>query len=65
MQATIDPAHARRRLVTLTDAGREALHTAGKPLYDEFRAKLVAAAIPYDHYLDDSLRLAELLLEST
>ncbi|OKH98930.1 MarR family transcriptional regulator [Streptomyces sp. CB02923] len=61
VQITIDPAHARRRLVTLTDAGRKAFQVAGKPLYDEFRTKLLEAGFPYDRYLDDTLRLAELL----
>ncbi|MEV5598003.1 MarR family transcriptional regulator [Streptomyces sp. NPDC052496] len=64
VQVTIDPAHARRRLVRLTDAGRKAFHTAGKPLYDEFRAKLIEAGFPYERYLDDTLRLAELLKSS-
>lgn len=57
----VDPAHARRRLVTLTVAGRKAFHANGKPLYDEFRAGLVAAGFPYERYLEDTLRLAELL----
>ncbi|MFD7667443.1 MarR family winged helix-turn-helix transcriptional regulator [Streptomyces sp. NPDC059788] len=61
VQVTTDPAHARRRLVRLTDAGRKAFHTAGKPLYDEFRAKLIEAGFPYERYFDDTLRLAELL----
>ncbi|POM26654.1 MarR family protein [Actinomadura rubteroloni] len=61
VRVTVDPAHARRRLVRLTDAGRDAFHTAGKPLYDEFRAALVAAGFPYERYLRDTLRLAELL----
>lgn len=58
---TIDPEHARRRLVRLTEAGRNAFHTAGKPLYDEFRAALVAAGFPYERYLEDTHRLADLL----
>ncbi|MFE0155875.1 MarR family winged helix-turn-helix transcriptional regulator [Nonomuraea sp. NPDC059007] len=61
VRITIDPEHARRRLVRLTDAGREAFHTAGKPLYDELRAGLVAAGFPYERYLEDTLRLAEIL----
>lgn len=61
VQVTVDPDHARRRLVRLTDAGRNAFHTAGKPLYDEFRTALIAAGFPYDRYLQDTLRLAELL----
>ncbi|MFE9341347.1 MarR family winged helix-turn-helix transcriptional regulator [Streptomyces sp. NPDC007063] len=61
VQITVDPEHARRRLVRLTEAGREAFHTTGKPLDEEFRAALVAAGFPYDRYLEDTLRLAELL----
>lgn len=61
VQITIDPDHARRRLVRLTEAGRKAFHTAGKPLYDEFRTTLVAAGFPYERYLADTVRLAELL----
>ncbi|WP_410598300.1 MarR family winged helix-turn-helix transcriptional regulator [Amycolatopsis sp. lyj-90] len=61
VQITVDPEHARRRLVRLTEVGRKAFHAAGKPLYDEFRAALVAAGFPYDRYLEDTLRLAEIL----
>jgi DNA-binding MarR family transcriptional regulator len=61
VQVTIDPTHARRRLVRLTDAGQKAFHTAGKPLYDEFKTALVAAGFPYERYLADTVRLAELL----
>ncbi|WP_431981463.1 MarR family winged helix-turn-helix transcriptional regulator [Streptomyces qinglanensis] len=61
VQITVDPEHARRRLVRLTEAGREAFHTTGKPLDEEFRAALVAAGFPYDRYLEDTHRLAELL----
>ncbi|MFE0023727.1 MarR family winged helix-turn-helix transcriptional regulator [Amycolatopsis sp. NPDC059021] len=61
VQITIDPEHARRRLVRLTETGRKAFHTAGKPLYDEFRTALIAAGFPYERYLQDTLRLAEIL----
>ena len=61
VQITTDPTHGRRRLVRLTDAGRKAFHTAGKPLYEEFRVGLVAAGFPYERYLEDTLQLAELL----
>ena len=61
VQITTDPTHGRRRLVTLTDAGQKAFHTAGKPLYDELRVGLVAAGFPYERYLEDTVRLAELL----
>ncbi|TSB17208.1 class I SAM-dependent methyltransferase [Streptomyces benahoarensis] len=55
------PSDTRRRLVRLTEAGRDAFHAAGKPLGDEFRAALVAAGFPYERYFEDTLRLAELL----
>lgn len=61
VRITVDPGHARRRLVRLTDAGRDAFHAAGKPLGEELRTALVAAGFPYERYLDDTLRLAELL----
>ncbi|MFK0249144.1 MarR family winged helix-turn-helix transcriptional regulator [Amycolatopsis azurea] len=61
VRIVVDPEHARRRLVRLTEAGRKAFHAAGKPLYDEFRAALVAAGFPYERYLEDTLRLAEIL----
>ncbi|MEV0675247.1 MarR family transcriptional regulator [Actinosynnema sp. NPDC050436] len=61
VQITTDPDHARRRLVRLTEAGRKAFHTAGKPLYDELRAGLVAAGFPYERYLEDTERLADFL----
>ncbi|WET76840.1 MarR family transcriptional regulator [Amycolatopsis sp. QT-25] len=61
VRITIDPDHARRRLVQLTELGRKAFHTAGKPLYDEFREALVAAGFPYERYLEDTFRLAEIL----
>lgn len=61
VRITVDPEHARRRLVRLTDPGRKAFHAAGKPLYDEFREGLVAAGFPYERYLEDTLRLAEIL----
>ncbi|MFB8278927.1 MarR family winged helix-turn-helix transcriptional regulator [Nocardia colli] len=56
-----DPDHKRRRLVGLTEAGRKAFHTNGKPLVDELRTALLAADFPYDRYLNDTLALAELL----
>lgn len=61
IQVTVDPEHARRRLVRLTDTGRKAFQTAGKPLHEEFRTALIAAGFPYERYLQDTLHLAELL----
>lgn len=63
VRITVDPEHARRRLVRLTDLGRKAFHAAGKPLYDEFREALVAAGFPYERYLQDTHRLAEILAD--
>ena len=61
VQVRTDPEHARRRLVSLTDAGRDAFHGNGKPLYDELRAVLLEAGFPYERYLRDTVMLAELL----
>ncbi|MFC9434955.1 MarR family winged helix-turn-helix transcriptional regulator [Nocardia sp. NPDC057030] len=56
-----DPEHGRRRLVSTTEAGRNAFHTSGKPLQDELRDALLAADFPYERYLRDTVTLAELL----
>ncbi|GAA4533180.1 MarR family winged helix-turn-helix transcriptional regulator [Amycolatopsis samaneae] len=64
VQITVDPEHARRRLVELTPAGRKAYHAEGKPLADLLRHGLQAQGFPYERYLADTVRLAE-ILEST
>lgn len=61
VRITRDPAHARRRLVELTDAGRAAYHASGKPLAEQLRRGLLDQGFPYDRYLADTLRLAEIL----
>jgi DNA-binding MarR family transcriptional regulator len=61
VRITQDPQHARRRLVELTEAGRRAYHASGKPLAEAFRRALVNQGFPYDRYLADTLRLAEIL----
>jgi DNA-binding MarR family transcriptional regulator len=61
IEVTVDPGHARRRLVKLTTSGRKAFHTTGKPLADEFRTALESAGFPYDRYLKDTQQLANLL----
>src|SRR5882757_9635935 len=43
-----DPEHGRRRLVSITETGRNAFHATGKPLYDELRNGLIEAGFPYD-----------------
>ena len=61
VQVDQDPDHGRRRLVSTTEAGRNAFHTTGKPLYDQLRTVLVDADFPYERYLRDTARLAEIL----
>jgi DNA-binding MarR family transcriptional regulator len=61
VQVSPDPDHGRRRLVSLTEAGRQAFHDGGKPLYDQLRTFLLQADFPYDRYLSDTARLAQLL----
>lgn len=61
VQVRTDPAHARRRLVSITEAGRKAFHDSGRPLYDQLRTALVAAGFPYERYLEDTAQLARIL----
>ncbi|GAA0582878.1 MarR family transcriptional regulator [Kribbella sandramycini] len=61
VQVRTDPDHGRRRLVALTEAGRSAFHDTGRPLYDRLRAALVEAGFPYERYLEDTARLADIL----
>ncbi|MFF7727154.1 MarR family winged helix-turn-helix transcriptional regulator [Streptomyces sp. NPDC008001] len=61
VQVRPDPEHGRRRLVRITDAGREAFHESGKPLYDELRNALLEAGFPYERYLSDTLQLVQIL----
>jgi DNA-binding MarR family transcriptional regulator len=61
VQVSPDPDHGRRRLVSLTEAGRKAFHDGGKPLYDQLRTFLLQADFPYDRYLSETARLAQLL----
>ncbi|NEA31013.1 MarR family transcriptional regulator [Streptomyces sp. SID13031] len=64
VQVRPDPEHGRRRLVTITEAGRKAFHDGGKPLYDQLRTFLLEADFPYDRYLRDTAQLAQLLKPS-
>ncbi|MFE2378052.1 MarR family winged helix-turn-helix transcriptional regulator [Streptomyces sp. NPDC059398] len=56
-----DPAHRRRRLVSLTPTGQNTFQAEGKPLEEELRSALLGAGFPYDRYLTDTHRLAALL----
>ncbi|MFG3280419.1 MarR family winged helix-turn-helix transcriptional regulator [Streptomyces sp. NPDC048111] len=59
---TVDPAHRRRRLVSLTPTGQATFLAEGKPLEEELRTALLEAGFPYERYLADTHRLAALLL---
>ena len=61
VQVQPDPEHGRRRLVRITESGRNAFHDNGRPLYDELREGLLEAGFPYERYLRDTVLLAELL----
>ncbi|MCU1685306.1 MAG: MarR family transcriptional regulator [Amycolatopsis sp.] len=61
VRITLDPQHARRRLVELTTTGRETYHANGKPLAEALRLALQEQGFPYDRYFADTLRLAEIL----
>lgn len=56
-----DPEHGRRKLIALTDAGSKVFHEAGRPVIEEFKQALLANDFPYERYLEDTYRLAELL----
>jgi DNA-binding MarR family transcriptional regulator len=61
VQVRPDPSHGRRRLVGITEAGRNAFHDSGKPLYDKLRTVLLEAGFPYERYLQDTNHLAQIL----
>jgi DNA-binding MarR family transcriptional regulator len=64
VQVRPDPNHGRRRVVSITEAGRKAFHNSGKPLYDELRNGLLEAGFPYERYLRDTALLAQILESS-
>lgn len=59
-----DPEHGRRRLVSITEAGRKAFHDSGRPLYGELRDGLLEAGFPYERYLRDTVLLTKILESS-
>jgi len=61
VRVTRDPQHARRRLVELTATGRETYHSNGKPLAKTLQRGLQEQDFPYNRYLADTHRLAEIL----
>lgn len=61
VEIVVDPAHARRRLVTATPVGLQLFHASGTATSAELREWLVREGFPYERYLADSQRLAELL----
>lgn len=60
-----DPDHGRRKLVALTEQGSRVFHEAGRPVIEEFKQALLANDFPYERYLADTARLAELLTDPT
>ncbi|MEV0546392.1 MarR family winged helix-turn-helix transcriptional regulator [Nocardia salmonicida] len=56
-----DPEHGRRRLVSTTEAGRNAFHGSDRPLQNELRDALLKAGFPYERYLHDTATLAKFL----
>jgi DNA-binding MarR family transcriptional regulator len=58
-----DPSHGRRKLVSITQAGRDNFHQTGQPLVDQLRAYLTERGFPYDDYLRDTAALAAILAE--
>ncbi|WP_028933470.1 MarR family winged helix-turn-helix transcriptional regulator [Pseudonocardia spinosispora] len=61
VQVRTDPEHGRRRLVSITETGSKAFRDTGTPLYEELRDGLLEAGFPYERYLSDTARLAEIL----
>ncbi|WP_187976687.1 MarR family winged helix-turn-helix transcriptional regulator [Mycetocola sp. JXN-3] len=56
-----DPSHAKRRLASATPLGLAAFHASGTASATQLREWLIREGFPYDRYLADSQRLAELL----
>ncbi|AJT41075.1 MarR family winged helix-turn-helix transcriptional regulator [Psychromicrobium lacuslunae] len=56
-----DPEHGRRKLVGLTERGSQRFHQAGRPMIEELKQALTNSGFPYERYLADTQRLAELL----
>ncbi len=56
-----DPAHARRRLVRLTDEGARRFHASSRDYAVQFERLLADRGFPYQRYLRDSVALRDLL----
>ncbi|KXO89089.1 MarR family winged helix-turn-helix transcriptional regulator [Tsukamurella pseudospumae] len=56
-----DPAHARRRLVRLTDDGAELFHASSNDYAAQLKKALTERDFPYDRYLRDSIALRDFL----
>ncbi|HXH35436.1 MAG TPA: MarR family transcriptional regulator [Plantibacter sp.] len=61
VEIVTDPAHARRRLVSATQAGKDVFHATGVSMATELRDWLIRQDFPYERYLSDSRHLAALL----
>lgn len=61
VETVVDETHAGRRLATATRAGLQTFHSSGAATETELRDWLVREGFPYEDYLADSKRLADLL----
>lgn len=61
VETVTDETHAGRRLATATPAGLQTFHSSGAVLETELRDWLVREGFPYEDYLAESKRLADLL----
>lgn len=65
VETVIDETHAGRRLASATLAGLQTFHASGAAMETELRDWLVREGFPYEDYVADSKRLADLLASLT
>lgn len=63
IEIVADPTHARKRVVSINDAGLAQYASAGRPMNTQLENWLRDHDFPYDQYLDMSKRLASLLAD--
>lgn len=57
----VDPSHARRRLVGLTDEGARQFHASSNDYAQQLKQALTDAGFPYETYLRDTMALRDVL----
>ncbi|MGZ8177786.1 MarR family winged helix-turn-helix transcriptional regulator [Williamsia sp. SKLECPSW1] len=65
VETVVDETHAGRRLATATRAGLDTFHSSGVAMESELRDWLVREGFPYEDYVAESKRLADLLASLT